>query len=119
MTPAYDRRGVLLPIRDESITGESPTSFPDDGTTMTYSGFKPEPTRLQAEGHSHHTGWVENIAVVASIRFHFYTSMRREAILYAREKKRIQKSHKNSPHLCQMGQIGPVAHFCVLAFYQI
>ncbi|GFW84730.1 hypothetical protein TNCV_1814601 [Trichonephila clavipes] len=26
-------------------------------TTMSYSGFEPEPTRLQAEGHSHHTGW--------------------------------------------------------------
>ncbi|GFY10105.1 hypothetical protein TNCV_1946501 [Trichonephila clavipes] len=24
---------------------------------MSYSGFEPEPARLQAEGHSHHTGW--------------------------------------------------------------
>ncbi|PRD32313.1 UNVERIFIED_CONTAM: hypothetical protein NCL1_20848 [Trichonephila clavipes] len=24
---------------------------------MPYSGFEPEPTRLQAEGHIHHTGW--------------------------------------------------------------
>ncbi|GFT28876.1 hypothetical protein TNCV_3585741 [Trichonephila clavipes] len=52
MIPACYRRGVLR----ESITGESPTSFPED-TTMPYSGFEPEPTRLQAEDHIHHTGW--------------------------------------------------------------
>ncbi|GFT77221.1 hypothetical protein TNCV_4239371 [Trichonephila clavipes] len=32
--------------------------FPEEDTTKSYSGFEPEPTRLQAEGHSHHTGWV-------------------------------------------------------------
>ncbi|GFV57189.1 WD_REPEATS_REGION domain-containing protein [Trichonephila clavipes] len=31
--------------------------FPVEDTTKFYSGFEPEPTRLQAEGHSHHTGW--------------------------------------------------------------
>ncbi|GFS81047.1 hypothetical protein TNCV_1223361 [Trichonephila clavipes] len=31
--------------------------FPEEDTTMSYSGFEPESTRLQAEGHSHHTGW--------------------------------------------------------------
>ncbi|GFY21237.1 hypothetical protein TNCV_3992811 [Trichonephila clavipes] len=31
--------------------------FPEEDTTKSYSGFEPEPTRLQAEGHSHHTGW--------------------------------------------------------------
>ncbi|GFX44261.1 uncharacterized protein TNCV_4376491 [Trichonephila clavipes] len=41
--------------RRESITDESPTSFPEENTSMPYSGF--EPTRLQAEGHIHHTGW--------------------------------------------------------------
>ncbi|GFY01603.1 hypothetical protein TNCV_2607871 [Trichonephila clavipes] len=30
--------------------------FPEEDTTMSYSGFEPEPTRLQTEGHSHHTG---------------------------------------------------------------
>ncbi|GFT86823.1 hypothetical protein TNCV_4163951 [Trichonephila clavipes] len=40
--------------------------FPEESTSMSYSGFEPEPTRLQAEGHSPHTGlatfplWVEN-----------------------------------------------------------
>ncbi|GFU71932.1 hypothetical protein TNCV_1052791 [Trichonephila clavipes] len=29
--------------------------FPEEDTTKSYSGF--EPTRLQTEGHSHHTGW--------------------------------------------------------------
>ncbi|GFV54685.1 hypothetical protein TNCV_3844041 [Trichonephila clavipes] len=31
--------------------------FPEEDTTKSYSGFEPEPTRLQAESHSHHTGW--------------------------------------------------------------
>ncbi|GFT25211.1 hypothetical protein TNCV_180901 [Trichonephila clavipes] len=43
--------------RWESISGESPASFLQD-TSMPYSGFEPEPTRLQAECHIHHTGWV-------------------------------------------------------------
>ncbi|GFX02603.1 uncharacterized protein TNCV_728571 [Trichonephila clavipes] len=41
--------------RRESITDESPTSFPEENTSLSYSGF--EPTRLQAKGHIHHTGW--------------------------------------------------------------
>ncbi|GFU91219.1 hypothetical protein TNCV_4925491 [Trichonephila clavipes] len=43
--------------RWESITGESPTSFPEENTTMLYWGFEAEPTRLQAEGYIYHTGW--------------------------------------------------------------
>ncbi|GFT20301.1 hypothetical protein TNCV_1009081 [Trichonephila clavipes] len=31
--------------------------FPEEDTTKSHSGFEPEPTRLQTEGHSHHTGW--------------------------------------------------------------
>ncbi|GFU79517.1 hypothetical protein TNCV_2915771 [Trichonephila clavipes] len=54
--PAYNKRGcVAFYSRRESITGESPTSFPEENTTMPYSGFEPEPTRLQVEGHIHHT----------------------------------------------------------------
>ncbi|GFW32381.1 hypothetical protein TNCV_675401 [Trichonephila clavipes] len=30
--------------------------FPEEDTTKSYPGFEPEPTRLQAEGHSHLTG---------------------------------------------------------------
>ncbi|GFY25426.1 hypothetical protein TNCV_2485461 [Trichonephila clavipes] len=44
MVPAQNRRDALL-----SITGESPTSFPEENTTMLYPGFEHEPTRLQAE----------------------------------------------------------------------
>ncbi|GFT22439.1 hypothetical protein TNCV_3274091 [Trichonephila clavipes] len=36
---------------------ESETSFPEENATMPYTGFEPEPTRLQAEGHIYHTGW--------------------------------------------------------------
>ncbi|GFT96231.1 down syndrome cell adhesion molecule-like protein Dscam2 [Trichonephila clavipes] len=36
--------------------GESSTSFPVENTSLPYSGFEPKPTRLQAEGHIHHTG---------------------------------------------------------------
>ncbi|GFX19326.1 hypothetical protein TNCV_3014651 [Trichonephila clavipes] len=38
--------------RQESISGESPTSFPED-TPMPYSGFECESTRLLAECHNH------------------------------------------------------------------
>ncbi|GFX06165.1 hypothetical protein TNCV_642121 [Trichonephila clavipes] len=41
--------------RRESISGEGPTSFPED-TSMPNSGFEPDPPRLQAECHNHHTG---------------------------------------------------------------
>ncbi|GFV82116.1 hypothetical protein TNCV_2790141 [Trichonephila clavipes] len=41
-------------FRQEPISGESSTTFPED-TSIPYSGFKPEPTRLQAKCHNHHT----------------------------------------------------------------
>ncbi|GFV48043.1 hypothetical protein TNCV_3999571 [Trichonephila clavipes] len=57
MIPAYNKRGcAAFYSRWESITGESPTSFPEENTTTPYSGF--EPTRLQAEAYIHHTGWI-------------------------------------------------------------
>ncbi|GFU01691.1 hypothetical protein TNCV_1522261 [Trichonephila clavipes] len=49
----------------ESISGGNPTSFPED-TSLPYSGFGPEPTRLQTEGHNHHIGWVEMPALEKS-----------------------------------------------------
>ncbi|GFV54476.1 hypothetical protein TNCV_2865601 [Trichonephila clavipes] len=59
MISAYNRKGCAAFLsRRESITGESPTSFSEGDTTMPYSGFEPEPTRLQAEDHIHHTSWV-------------------------------------------------------------
>ncbi|GFW95432.1 hypothetical protein TNCV_1721341 [Trichonephila clavipes] len=44
---------VLEKTTLSSRAGESSTSFPEEDTTMPYSGL--EPTRLQAEGHIHHT----------------------------------------------------------------
>ncbi|GFY27418.1 hypothetical protein TNCV_2070381 [Trichonephila clavipes] len=41
----------------ESITGKSPTSFPEEDTVMPYSGLEPKPTRLHVKGHIHRTGW--------------------------------------------------------------
>ncbi|GFT79454.1 hypothetical protein TNCV_604551 [Trichonephila clavipes] len=46
--------------RRESVKGENPTSFPEENTTTPYSGFEPDPTRLQADGHIHHTVWAAN-----------------------------------------------------------
>ncbi|GFV64724.1 hypothetical protein TNCV_1636771 [Trichonephila clavipes] len=52
-----EKRCAAFHSRWESITCENPTSFPEEDTTMPYSGLEPEPPRLQAEGHIHHTGW--------------------------------------------------------------
>ncbi|GFX50772.1 transposable element Tcb2 transposase [Trichonephila clavipes] len=41
------------------ILGRRKTDFFPEDTTKSYSGF--EPTRLQAEGHSHHTGWATSM----------------------------------------------------------
>ncbi|GFU88219.1 hypothetical protein TNCV_846121 [Trichonephila clavipes] len=38
--------------------------FPEEGTTMSYSGFEPELTWLQAEGRSHPTGWATAVRLV-------------------------------------------------------
>ncbi|GFT12960.1 hypothetical protein TNCV_5096261 [Trichonephila clavipes] len=54
-----DKGYAAFHSRRESITGESPTSFPEENTTMLYSGFEPEPARSQAEDDNHHTGWLE------------------------------------------------------------
>ncbi|GFU20155.1 hypothetical protein TNCV_2557451 [Trichonephila clavipes] len=52
MIPAYDKKEcAAFHSRRESGTGESPNSFPEENTTMPYSGFEAGPTRLQAEGH--------------------------------------------------------------------
>ncbi|GFW94284.1 DDE_3 domain-containing protein [Trichonephila clavipes] len=53
------KRYAAFHLRRESISAESPTSFPKD-TSMPYSGFEPEPIRLLAECHNHHTSWGSN-----------------------------------------------------------
>ncbi|GFV83043.1 hypothetical protein TNCV_1180571 [Trichonephila clavipes] len=51
-------------------SGESSISFPEEDKTMSYSGFEPELTRLQAEGHIHLTGWVIPVLLTDSERLH-------------------------------------------------
>ncbi|GFV03191.1 hypothetical protein TNCV_4017881 [Trichonephila clavipes] len=60
MIPAYNKmRGCAVFPFETGIHFRRKTDFfPEEDTTKSYSGFEPEPTRLQAEGHSHHTGWV-------------------------------------------------------------
>ncbi|GFS52870.1 uncharacterized protein TNCV_341591 [Trichonephila clavipes] len=50
--------------RRESISGERRTSSED--TSIPYSGFKPEPTRLQVECHIHHTDWVAPLQLICT-----------------------------------------------------
>ncbi|GFV86096.1 hypothetical protein TNCV_670931 [Trichonephila clavipes] len=57
MIPAKNRRGTLLSFPDGNpLQAKVRFLFPED-TSMPYPGFEPELTRLQAECHSHHTGW--------------------------------------------------------------
>ncbi|GFX33650.1 hypothetical protein TNCV_1933171 [Trichonephila clavipes] len=68
MIPAYNKkRCAAFHLRQESITGESPSSFPEENTTMSYSVFEPESTWLQVEGHIRHTGWVTPELMLLSI----------------------------------------------------
>ncbi|GFY32446.1 uncharacterized protein TNCV_3559541 [Trichonephila clavipes] len=62
MIPAYNsKRCAAFPF-DTGINFRRKTDlFPEEDTTTSYSGFKPEPTRLQAKGQSHHTGWATKI----------------------------------------------------------
>ncbi|GFX35062.1 hypothetical protein TNCV_2330021 [Trichonephila clavipes] len=48
---------MLFLSRLESISGERPTSFPKKIQPCLTWDSNPNPTWLQAEGHSHHTGW--------------------------------------------------------------
>ncbi|GFV50329.1 hypothetical protein TNCV_622371 [Trichonephila clavipes] len=48
------KRCAAFHSRRKSISGDSPTSFPEN-TSMPYSGFEPELIRLQTECHNHHT----------------------------------------------------------------
>ncbi|GFU76869.1 poly polymerase [Trichonephila clavipes] len=58
MIPTYNKkRCAAFPFETGIHFRRKTDFFPEEDTTMSYSGFEPEPTRLQAEGHSHHTGW--------------------------------------------------------------
>ncbi|GFX92919.1 hypothetical protein TNCV_914691 [Trichonephila clavipes] len=55
MIPAYNKRCAAFPFETGIHFRRKTDFFPEEETTKSYSGF--EPTRLQAEGHSHSTGW--------------------------------------------------------------
>ncbi|GFT66704.1 uncharacterized protein TNCV_1961591 [Trichonephila clavipes] len=58
MIPAYNKKRCAAFPFETGIHFRRKTDFlPEEDTTMSYSGFEPEPNRLQAKGHSHHTGW--------------------------------------------------------------
>ncbi|GFV59268.1 hypothetical protein TNCV_2340091 [Trichonephila clavipes] len=58
MIPAYNKKRCAAFPFEMGIHFRRKTDFlSEEDTTKSYSGFEPKPTRLQAEGHSHHTGW--------------------------------------------------------------
>ncbi|GFT94028.1 hypothetical protein TNCV_3219551 [Trichonephila clavipes] len=58
MIPAYNqKRCSAFPFETGIHFRRKTDFFPEEDTTKSYSGVDPEPTRLQAKGHSHHTGW--------------------------------------------------------------
>ncbi|GFS84010.1 hypothetical protein TNCV_2364171 [Trichonephila clavipes] len=58
MIPAYNKKECADFLFETGIHYRRKTDFfPEEDTTMSYLGFKLEPTWLLAEGNSHHTGW--------------------------------------------------------------
>ncbi|GFW41937.1 hypothetical protein TNCV_6461 [Trichonephila clavipes] len=56
MIPAYNKKCAAVPFETGiHFRRNGCLFFPEEETTKSYSGFGFEPTRLQAEGHSHHT----------------------------------------------------------------
>ncbi|GFV64448.1 hypothetical protein TNCV_4716231 [Trichonephila clavipes] len=65
MIPAYNKmRCAAFPFETGIHFRRKTDFFPEEDTTKPYSGLEPEPTRLQAEGHCHHTGWATNILLI-------------------------------------------------------
>ncbi|GFU22626.1 hypothetical protein TNCV_1305001 [Trichonephila clavipes] len=66
MIPAYNKKRCAAFSFVTGIHFRRKTDFlPEEDTTMSYSGFEPELTRLQADGHSRHTGWGRKNVVLA------------------------------------------------------
>ncbi|GFY10825.1 hypothetical protein TNCV_1123471 [Trichonephila clavipes] len=62
MIPAYDKKGyAAFPFKTGIHYRRKTDFFPEEDTTMSYSGF--EPIRFQAESHSHHTSLAIKFAV--------------------------------------------------------
>ncbi|GFV92046.1 hypothetical protein TNCV_1894821 [Trichonephila clavipes] len=61
MIPAYNKRCAAFPFETGIHFRRKTDFFPEEDTTKSYPEFEPEPPQLQAEGHSHHTGWTTHI----------------------------------------------------------
>ncbi|GFX49345.1 poly polymerase [Trichonephila clavipes] len=71
MIPAYNKkRCAAFPFETGIHFWRKTDFFPEEDTTMSYSGFEHEPTRLQAEEHSHHTGWASRYRASAKRTMH-------------------------------------------------
>ncbi|GFU12327.1 hypothetical protein TNCV_1952951 [Trichonephila clavipes] len=68
MIPSYNKkRCAAVPFETGIHFRRKTDFFREEDTTKSYSGFEPESTRLQAEGHIHHTGWVTRNEVVTNL----------------------------------------------------
>ncbi|GFV45359.1 hypothetical protein TNCV_4490951 [Trichonephila clavipes] len=65
--------------------------FPEEDTTKSYSGFEPESTRLQADGHSHHTGWATIVLTMVTFA----------GVVIGRDYESL--SHRRPPSSCRGG----------------
>ncbi|GFU35885.1 hypothetical protein TNCV_4030001 [Trichonephila clavipes] len=71
MIPAYNKmRCAAFPFETGIHFRRKTDFFPEEDTTKSYSGF--EPTRLQAKGHSHHTGWTTKKTVSKIVRVQYF-----------------------------------------------
>ncbi|GFT98140.1 hypothetical protein TNCV_789551 [Trichonephila clavipes] len=65
MIPAYNKKGcAAFPFETGIHCRRKTDFFPEEDTTMSYSGFELKPTRLQTEGDSHHSGWATESCLV-------------------------------------------------------
>ncbi|GFV73209.1 poly polymerase [Trichonephila clavipes] len=65
MIPAYNKkRCAAVPFETGIHFRRKTDFFPEEDTTKSYSGLESEPIRLQAEGHSHHTGLGDSKIVI-------------------------------------------------------
>ncbi|GFV96317.1 uncharacterized protein TNCV_2868961 [Trichonephila clavipes] len=88
MIPAYNKmRCAAFPFETGIDFRRKTDFFPEEDTTKSYSGFEPEPTRLQAEGHSHHTGW----ATVLSLHIYNSNNIGIARISRAKRRRRVTR----------------------------
>ncbi|GFW49803.1 hypothetical protein TNCV_3866691 [Trichonephila clavipes] len=68
MIPAYNKKRCSAVPFVTGINFRRKTDFcSEEDATKSYSRIEPEPTRLQAEGRSHHTGWATGITIETAI----------------------------------------------------